>query len=79
MYFSIVKGKTSQQTELYLRTDSDVPNYRSLSDEHKLQMVLNFRPLWKKANENEACETIYTFVKNTYLNVQGMTFHTSVT
>ena len=31
-----------------------VPKYCSLSDEHKLQMVLNFRPLWKKANENEA-------------------------
>ena len=36
-------------------------------------MVLNFKPLWKKVTENEACETIYmyTFVKNTYLSVQG--------
>ena len=33
-----------------------VLNYRSLSDERKR---LNFRPLWKKANENEARETIY--------------------
>ena len=37
-----------------------VPNYCSLSDEHKLQMVLDFRPVWRKANENEACETIYS-------------------
>ena len=28
-----------------------VPNYHSLSDEDKLQIVLNFKPLWKKLNE----------------------------
>ena len=46
-----------------------VPNYCSLSDEYKLQIV----------NENEAHETIYTFVNDTYLSVQGMPFPTSVT
>ena len=59
---------TSQQTESYSKY---VPNYRSLGDEDKIQMVLNFKPLWKKVNENEACETIYNFVKNTYQNVQS--------
>ena len=34
------------------------PNYRSLSDEDKLQMVRNFKPLWKKEDENEARKTI---------------------
>ena len=43
-----------------------VPNYHSLSDEDKLEIVLNFKPLWMNVNENEACEAIYTFVKNTY-------------
>ena len=56
-----------------------VPNYHSLSDEDKLQIVLNFKPLWKKVNENEACEAIYTFVKNTYQSAQGLNFSTSVT
>ena len=64
-----------------MRTNSKyVPNYRSFSDEDKLQMVLNCKPLLKKVNENEACVTIYMyiFVKNTYQSVQGMTFSTSV-
>ena len=59
-------------------------NYLSLSDEDKLQIVLNFKPLWKKVNENVACETIYAFVKklkNTYQtqSAQGLNFSTSVT
>ena len=54
-------------------------NVRSLSDEDKLQMVLNFKPLRKKVNENKACEAIYAFVKNTYQSIQGITFSTSVT
>ena len=56
-----------------------VPNYLSLSDEDKLQIVLNLKPLWKKVNENVACEAIYTFVKNTYQSTQGLNFSTSVT
>ena len=56
-----------------------VSNYLSLSDEDKLQIVLNFKPLWKKDNENVACETIYAFVKNTYQSAQGLNFSTSVT
>ena len=51
-----------------------VPNNHSLSDEDKLQIVLNFKPLWKKVNESEACEAIYTFVKNTYQSAQGLNF-----
>ena len=38
-----------------------VPNYRSLSDEDKLQMILNFKPLWNNVNENEARETIRVY------------------
>ena len=38
-----------------------VPNYHSLSDEDKLQIVLNFKPLWKKLNENEVCDAIYAY------------------
>ena len=56
-----------------------VPNYHSLSDEDKLQIVLNFKTLWKKVNGNEACEAIYTFVKNTYQSAQGLNFSVSVT
>ena len=56
-----------------------VPNYLSLSDEDKLQIVLNLKPLWKNVNENEACEAIYAFVKNTYQSTQGLNFSTSVT
>ena len=56
-----------------------VSNYHNLSDDNKLQIVLNCKPLWKKVNENEACEPIYTFVKNTYQSAQGMNFSTSLT
>ena len=31
-----------------------VPKYHSFSDEDRIQMVFNFRPLWNKINENEA-------------------------
>ena len=82
MYFSIVKVATLSQTELYSRTNSvNMYPIISLSDEDKLQIVLNFKPLWKKVNENEACvdEAIYAFVKNTYQSAQGLNFSTSVT
>ena len=70
---------TSNRTIFENKFCKYVPNYHSLSDEDKLQIVLNFKPLWKNVNENEACEAIYTFVKNTYLSAQGLNFSTSVT
>ena len=80
MYFSTVKVAISRQTEIFEKKICKyVPNYHSLSDEDKLQIVLNFKPLWKKVNENEACEAIYTFVKNTYQSAQDLNFSTSVT
>ena len=36
-----------------------VPNYHGLSDDDKLQIVLDFKPLWKKVNGNRPCEAIY--------------------
>ena len=48
-------------TVLYLENKfcKHVPNYHSLSDDDILKIVLNFKPLWKKVNENEAYEAIY--------------------
>ena len=70
---------TSNRTIFKNKFCKYVPNYLSLSDEDKLQIVLNLKPLWKKVNENVACEAIYTFVKNTYQSTQGLSFSTSVT
>ena len=73
MYFSTVKIAISCQTELYLRKKSvNLYQIISLLDEDKLQIALNFKPLWKKVNENEACEAIYQ-------SAQDLTFSTSVT
>ena len=54
---------TSNRTIFENKFCKYVPNYLSLSDEDKLQIVLNLKPLWKKVNENVACEAIYTFVR----------------
>ena len=59
---------TSNRTILENKFCKYVPNYHSLSDEDKLQIVLNFKPLLKKVNENEACQS-----------AQGLNFSTSVT
>ena len=70
---------TSNRTIFENKFCKYVPNYLSLSDGDKLQIFLNYKPLWKKVNENEACEAIYAFVKNTYQSAQGLNFCTSVT
>ena len=54
---------TRNRTIFEVKLCKYAPNYHSLSDEDKLQMVLNFKPLWKKVNE--ACETIYSYVQKT--------------
>ena len=49
-----------------------VYKYPMFSTQEKLQTVLNLKLLCKKENEDDAIETICTFVKNTYRIVQSI-------
>ena len=49
-----------------------VCKYPMFSTQEKLQTVLNLKLLCKKEDEDDAIETICTFVKNTYRIVQSM-------
>ena len=41
-----------------------------MSEQEKLQTILNLRPLCKKEVEEDACQTICSFVKKSYDIVQ---------
>ena len=49
-----------------------VYKYPMFSTQEKLQTVLNLKLLCKKEDQDDAIETICTFVKNTYRIVQNI-------
>ena len=55
---------------VYDKLCKNVQHYLSMLEQEKLKTILNLRPLCKKEVVEDACQTIYTFLKKSYDIVQ---------